>query len=100
MQLDDLKAEMQFLMDAVEALRGQVVALQNAGTAEIARVEEVIAILKQSSIDPKELEPITAQLQTTVDNLKAQQATLASTQSALDAEQPAPVPPPAQAAGA
>lgn len=99
MQLDDLKTELQFLADAVVALQGQVLTLQKSASAEIARVEEVIAALKnQTGIDPKELEPLTAQLQTTVDNLRTQQAAIAAAQAELDGEQSTP--PPAVAAGA
>lgn len=95
MQLDDLKAKLQQLADEVVALQGQVLTLQNSVTTEIARVEEVIAALKQGTIDPKDLEPLTAILQTAVDNLKATQGSLATAQAQLDAEQ---APPPATVA--
>ena len=80
MQLDDLKTKVQELSDEVAAMQASIV-------GEIQRVEAVIANLKTLGIDPKSLEPITAQLQATIDNLKAGQAQ-------LDTEQPVPVPTP------
>lgn len=78
MQFDDLKAKLQELADEVAAIRKSV-------TDEIARLEDVIAKLQASGIDPTLLEPLTAQVQTTIDNLKG-------SQSMLDGERPVPVP--------
>lgn len=78
MQFDDLKAKLQELADEVAAIRKSV-------TDEIARLEDVIAQLQASGIDPTLLEPLTAQVQTTIDNLKG-------SQSMLDGERPVVVP--------
>lgn len=94
MQLADLQAKVQELADDVVVLQGQILTMQNSVTLEIARVEQVIAALKSGTIDPNDLPPLTAILQTAVDNLKTMQGSVASAQAQLDGEQPAP--PPAQ----
>lgn len=75
MGLDELKTAAQSVADNVSAVGDSI-------TAEITRVEDVIAKLKTSGIDPTTLDPITVQLQTVATNLQAMK-------SALDAEQPA-----------
>lgn len=88
MGLDELKAVVQDAANRVQEAKTSADALKASVTAEIARLEAIIAA-GAGGINPADLDPVVAQLKDAVATLGTATAENQETQAQLDAERPA-----------